>query len=284
MAICYYNGKYTPIEECSLPFSDLSIQRGVGVFESVRIYEGTPFALTPHLERLSESAAGAGIKAQEIIAGLPEIIFGWLSREENKGFDGLAKPYITGGDTNDKGTFPQPRFFVIFDEVHKPTKEEQKGGVTLAPNHMARPIPLVKTTNYLFGFIPIRRAESSAFGSLYITPEGEITEEMSSNFFLCREGRIITAPVGRVLKGVTRGIILTLAAENGFKIEERCPLESELADADEAFISGTVKEILPVVRVGSVKIGNGRPGPVAQALQHLFIKNKERWLERAAEK
>ena len=284
MAICWYNGEYAPIEKCTLPLSDLSIQRGVGVFDSIRLYDGTPFALSLHLERLSESAAAAGIKAEDIMPKFPEIIYGWLGRKENSGFDGLAKPYITGGDINDKGTFPQPRFFVIFDEVHKPTKEEQKGGVALAPNHLARPLPLVKTTNYLFGLIPIGRAEEKTFGSLYITPEGEITEEMSSNFFLCRDGKIITAPVGKVLKGVTRGIILTLAAENGFKVEERCPTESELADADEAFITGTVKEVLPVVRVGQTKIGRGRPGPVSQALQHLFIKNKERWLERPAAK
>ncbi|MCR5335722.1 MAG: aminotransferase class IV [Synergistes sp.] len=284
MATCWYNGKYSPIEECSLPFSDLSIQRGVGVFDSIRIYEGTPFALSLHLERLSESAAGSGIKAEDIMPRFSDIIYGWLEREENKSFDGIVKPYITGGDINDKGTFPQPRFFVIFDEVHKPTKEEQKGGVTLAPNHLARPLPLVKTTNYLFGLIPIGRAEQKTFGSLYITPEGEITEEMSSNFFICRGGKIITAPVGKVLNGVTRGIILTLAAENGFKVEERCPLESELTEADEAFITGTVKEVLPIIRVGSVKIGNGRPGPVSQALQHLFVKNKERWLERPVQK
>ena len=103
---------------------------------------------------------------------------------------------------------------------------------------------------------------------------------MSSNFFICKEGKIVTAPVGKVLKGVTRDIILTLAAENGFKVEERCPRESELAEADEAFITGSVKEVLPVVRIGAVKIGKGRPGPVAQALRHLFVKNKGRWMDK----
>ena len=103
---------------------------------------------------------------------------------------------------------------------------------------------------------------------------------MSSNFYICIDGKIVTAPVGKVLKGVTRDIILTLAKEANFKIEERCPLESELARADEAFITGSVKEVLPVVRVGEQKIGNGKPGPVAQHLQKLFISNMERWLDK----
>ena len=281
MVICYYNGKFAPMPECTLPMTDLAIQRGVGTFETIRIYDGVPFAMAQHLERLAGSTEGAGIKAGAIIAKLPEIIREGLARPEIKGYDGVVKPYITGGDVNDKGTFPTPRFFVVFDEnIHKPTNEERKNGIALEPNRVARPYPLIKSTNYLFGFIPLSKASQTNFESLYITPEGEITEAMSSNFFLCKDGKIITAPVGRVLKGVTRDIILTLARENGFTVEERCPREEELAQADEAFITGTVKEVLPVVRVGSQKIGAGRPGPAVQRLQHIFLQNMPRWMDK----
>ena len=281
MVICYYNGKYAPMSECSLPMTDLAIQRGVGAFESIRIYGGRTFAMAQHLERLAGSTEGAGIKAGEIIAKLPEIIRDGLALPEARDFDGLVKPYITGGDVNDRGTFPHPRFFVVFDEnIHKPTSEERKNGIALEPNHVARPYPLIKSTNYLFGIIPLSKATKTNFESLYITPEGEITEALSSNFFLCKEGKLITAPVGRVLKGVTRDIIITLARENGFTVEERCPREEELAQADEAFITGTVKEVLPVVRVGSQKIGSGRPGPAVQRLQHIFLQNMPRWMDK----
>ena len=279
MSICYFNGKFAPVSECAIPVTDMSIQRGVGAFESIRVYEGRPFAMMPHLERLAGSAAGAGIEASDIISKLPELIKEGLKREDTPK-DGLAKPYITGGDINNKGHFPEPRFFIIFDEVHKPTIEEQRDGIALEPNRQNRPFPLIKSTNYLFGLIPLSKSTSGNFESLYITPEGEITEAMSSNFYICIDGKIVTAPVGKVLKGVTRDIIHTLAKEANFKIEERCPLESELARADEAFITGSVKEVLPVVRVGEQKIGNGKPGPVAQHLQKLFISNMERWLDK----
>lgn len=280
MAICYYAEKFAPISECALPMTDMAIQRGVGAFESIRIYDGKPFAMAKHLERLAGSVSGSGIEAGGIIEKLPGIIRKGLDLPEIKGFDGLVKPYITGGDVNNKGIFPNPRFFVVFDEVHKPTEEERKNGIALEPNRIARPYPLIKSTNYLFGLIPLSKAQQVNFESLYITPEGEITEAMSSNFFLCKEGRLITAPVGKVLKGVTRDIILTLAQENGFKVEERCPREEELGEADEAFITGTVKEILPVVRVGTRKIGNGRPGPAVQRLQHIFLQNMPRWIDK----
>ena len=279
MVLCYYNGRFSPVSECALPLTDMAIQRGVGAFESIRIYDGTPFAMKQHLERLAGSAAGSGIMAEEIIEKLPGLIREGLALPDNKNFDGLVKPYITGGDVNNKGSFPNPRFFIIFDEVHKPTDEEKKNGIALEPNRVARPFPLIKSTNYLFGLIPLSKTQRVNFETLYITPEGEITEAMSSNFFLYKDGKIITAPVGKVLKGVTRDIIITLARENGFTVEERCPLESELASADEAFITGTVKEILPVVRVGAQQIGSGRPGPVAQNLQHIFLKNQQRWMD-----
>ena len=281
MSVCYYNGKFTPVSECAIPVTDMSIQRGVGAFESIRIYKGKPFAMMPHLERLAGSAAGAGIEASEIINKLPEIIKEGLKHEGAPKTDGLVKPYITGGDINDRGRFPTPRFFVIFDEeVHKPTEEDIKCGIALEPNRLDRPFPLIKSTNYLFGLIPLSKAQNKNFESLYLTPEGEITEAMSSNFFLCKDGKVITAPVGRVLKGVTRDIVINLAKECGFKVEERCPLESELASADEAFITGSVKEILAVVRVGNQQIGSGHPGPVVQHLQRLFKANMDNWLEK----
>lgn len=278
MAICYCNGKYAPLSECSLPITDLVIQRGVGTFETIRIYRGKTFAMAQHLERLAESVAGAGIIGGGIIEKLPEVIRDGLALPEMKDFDGIVKPFVTGGDVNDGGTFPQPRFFVIFDEAHKPTEDELKNGIALEPNHVDRPYPTIKSTNYLFGLIPLSKSNKTNFESLYISPKGEITEALSSNFFLCKDGKLVTAPVGRVLAGVTRDIVITLARENGFTVEERCPLEEELAQADEAFITGSVKEILPVVRVGAQKIGAGRPGPAVQRIQHIFLQNMPRWL------
>ncbi len=279
MSLCYFNGKFAPVSECSLPITDMAIQRGVGAFDSIRVYNGRPLAMKQHLKRLAGSAAGAGIAASEIITKLPEIIREGLKQPNSSSEDGIVKPYITGGDTNNNGSFPNPRFFVIFDGVHKPTEEEQKKGIVLEPNRLDRPFPLIKSTNYLFGLIPLSKADKVNFESIYITPDGEITEAMSSNFFLCKGGKLITAPVGRVLRGITREIILTLARENGFKIEERCPMESELAEAEEAFITGSVKEVLPVVRIGDQIIGNGMPGPVAKHLQRLFLSNMHCWMD-----
>lgn len=275
MSLSYIDGKYAPVSECHLPVTDMAIQRGVAVFEAIRIYDGKLFGLDMHLERFAESARRAGISAEKIFPQLPEVIEGGL-RMEGCPAEGLVRPYITGGDINNKGSFPEPRFFVLFGGINKTPDEERKRGAVLEPNRMERPYPLCKSINYLFALIPLG-GDKVNHESLYM-PDGEITEAMTNNFFLCKDGKIVTAPVGRVLDGVTRSVVLTLARENGFSIEERCPREEELALADEAFITGTVNEVLSVVRVGDTMIGSGRPGPVAAHLYRLFLANMGRWL------
>jgi len=278
MSLCYYRGKFMPTEECSLPVTDLLIQRGIGVFDSIRTYGERPFAMPQHIERLAGSARRCGIEADHIIETLPDVIRQGLKHSLAPKGDKVIKPYITGGTVNNRGHFPKPDFFVLFEEVHSLTEDEISNGVSLKPVYMERPYPEAKSTNYLFGYIPMSDAKASDFEALYIV-NGEITESATSSFFLCKDGRVITAPVGRVLRGITREILLTLLRENGFTVEERCPLEKELADADEAFISGSVKEVLPIVRVGEQVIGRGTPGPATARIRHLFLSNIHRWLE-----
>jgi branched-chain amino acid aminotransferase len=90
---------------------------------------------------------------------------------------------------------------------------------------------------------------------------------------------LVTAPLGRVLKGTTRQAVLDLARGAGISAEERCPLLAELPQATEAFITGSIKKILPVVRVGTQIIGDGRPGPVTKRVSELYLEHIEEWLE-----
>lgn len=277
MTLCYYNGEFRPASECALPVTDLIMQRGVGVFESIRTYDRNIFAMRPHLDRLRGSAESCAIKADHIYGLLPELIKEGVKRKGETEHEVNSKPFITGGDVNDHGTFPNPRFFILFETLKDVSKEKSQNGITLQPNYTERFHPLVKSINYLNALIPLRQ-EESAFETLYC-PNGEITEAMTSNFFLCIDGKLVTAPVGKVLPGITRSIFLELAAEAGFKVEERCPKVSELEHAQEAFITGTIKEILPVVKIGETRIGNGLPGPVVGHLRKLFFSNMHRWLE-----
>ena len=279
MSICYYEGEFHPTEECCLPVTDLAIQRGVGVFDSIKLYERRAFALSMHLKRLEESAKGSGINYGGIIESMFDIIRAGAKRADcpDEGTC-VVKPYITGGDINNFGSFPNPRHFVIFESGPVIKEEEYKTGVVLQPTSEERSYPLVKSTNYLSGFMK-SAGMHDVLECLYC-PGGEVTEALRSSFFICREGKIITAPVGRVLGGITRSIVLELARENGFSVEERCPLVSELSSASEAFLTSTWKEIMPVVRIGDTVINNGKPGPVTQHMRKLFRESLHRWLDK----
>jgi branched-chain amino acid aminotransferase len=277
MSICFYRDTFMPLEECRIPVTDLAIQRGIGVFDSIRTYDRKPFALNEHIERLRESAKRCGMEAEEIIKELPDIIRRGINHDSAPDKDLVIRPYITGGRINDHGHFPEPDFFVIFEEVHPLTPKEFKNGVALKPIYTQRFFPETKSTNYLAGYVTMMGAKPNVFEALYIV-NGEITEATASSFFLCKGGKIITAPVGKVLRGITREILITLLKENNFDVEERCPLESELSEAQEAFISGSIKEVLPIIKVGDQTIGNGHPGPVSQHVHKLFLSNLNRWL------
>jgi branched-chain amino acid aminotransferase len=281
MSLCYFEGRFRPTDECRLPVTDLVIQRGVGVFDSVRIYSGRAFALSRHMERLEASARTAGIEigGGDIIARLTGVLREGARRPDcpDSG-DCVAKLYITGGDEIERGKFPHPRYFAIFESGPPISPEEYARGVALQPTAEGRPYPLVKSVNYLFGLMQ-NAGRDDVLECLYC-PDGYITETLRSSFFLCRDGKLITAPLGKVLGGVTRSIVLELARENGVEVEERCPEMSELSSADEAFLTSSWKEIMPVVRVGDATIASGKPGPLAERLQKLFRASLDRWLDK----
>jgi branched-chain amino acid aminotransferase len=275
MTICYADGRFTEIEKASLPLSDLAFQRGVGVFETIRIYDGHPMAMTNHLQRLADSARGCRIALPLEIEEMKKIIREGAARYPK---NGRARPFITGGDILDREKgFTSPRFFVFFEPLDAPSQSSYMEGVALHPVNASRPMPSIKSINYLGSYLPLTD-DPKALEILYC-PDGHITESSHSNAFMVAGGKIITAPLDRVLGGTMRNMAIEIAKDEGFTVLERCPLVEELPKCAEFFITGSVKEILPVVRVGNTCIGTGKPGLVSAHLRKIYLENLERWLE-----
>ncbi|MEG1642353.1 MAG: aminotransferase class IV [Synergistaceae bacterium] len=279
MILCYFDGEFKDISEVHIPVTDLIVQRGIGVFDSMRTYNKAVFAMTYHINRLAKSAKLSGMVADDIIAQLPDIIREGLKNPAlPQNVELMVKPYITAGDVNNRGIFPAPRFFVVFEEVHAISDEKRQNGVSLKPVYSKRQLPEIKSINYMTAYVSMSKAEDSDFESLYIF-DGEIAEATSSSFFICKNGKLITAPLGKVLRSITRDVLFTVCAENGIEIEERSPMEEELKTADEAFIAASTKEVLGIVKVGDVIIGDGKVGPLTKRVHQLFLDNIYRWTE-----
>ena len=273
MLLCFVDGKFVKGEDAVLPMSDLIIQRGVGVFEAFASFGGKCLMLTPHMERFIASAKSSGIANIPDMEYMKSVVREGIAKV---GRDVRVRTFLTGGDDFDteQGCFPKPRFFVIFDDAGLLSEEAKKKGVVLEPVAFGRDHPDVKSVDYRATY----KMPKEAYDILYC-PNGEITECGHSNFFLIYGDRIITAPLSRVLKGTTRAGAIELAKQEGYTVEERCPMWSELSGADEAFITGSMKLIVPAVKIGGITIGDGKPGKVTQRLAELYKKYMEKWLE-----
>ena len=229
--------------------------------------------LTPHMARFVASAESSSIANIPDTEYMKQVVREGIAKV---GHDVRIRTFLTGGDYFDeeKGCFPEPRFFVIFDDAGLITEEARERGVILEPVSFGRDNPEVKSVDYRATY----KMPREAYDILYC-PNGEITECGHSNFFLVKGNTIITAPLSRVLKGTTRSAVIELAKQEGYTVEERCPLWSELTGASEAFITGSMKLVVPAVKIGGITIADGKPGKITHRIIELYKKYMERWLE-----
>ena len=168
MELCHIDGRFVPPSEAVLPVSDLIIQRGIGVFETVGTYEKRPLMLTPHLERLLAGAERLRIRPTLSLGEMRDVVKEGIVRLDA---ELQVKIYLTGGDVFDeeKG-FVSPRFFVVFERLALPSPRLYETGVVLEPVDGGRDNPEVKSVDYRAAYA----LPPGSFEVLYC-PGGEIT-------------------------------------------------------------------------------------------------------------
>jgi branched-chain amino acid aminotransferase len=224
------------------------------------------------LARLARSAEQIDLPLPGPIAGIEQLVHETLARnaEIEPGVDVTLRIIVTGGSS---GGFMlpdgEPSLLIIVAPVRAVAAQLYEQGAALITVDIPRFMPSVKSTNYVSAIRGQKLAkQAGAVEALYCTPAGVISECTTSNFFVVREGRLIT-PDQDVLAGITRNVALELAADLG-DVVLRPILREELGAVDEAFITSTTKEIMPIVQVDDIQIGNGRPGAYTQRLAELF--------------
>ena len=267
--VYYVNGEFVPAATASLALNDLGIVRGYGVFDVLRTYGPVPFALRQHLERLQRSAAALELPLPWSLPQLAEIVHATLARNGHP-HDVSVRLVLTGGaSANFLTPEDKPSLAVILAPVRPYPPELYATGGRLITVDYARFMPDVKSLNYITGILGQKRARAAgAVEALYRTPAGEITECTTSNFFVFRGDQLIT-PVAEVLPGVTRDVVLEIAGDM-FDVVLAPLRYAELGEFDEAFITSTTKEVMPIVKVDDIVIGAGRPGLRTQRLLAAF--------------
>ncbi|HZD70305.1 MAG TPA: aminotransferase class IV [Actinomycetes bacterium] len=249
---------------------DLALLRGEAAFETMRVYRGRPFRFGAHLVRLAHSAASLELT---LPAGLEELAGRALGQARAQ--DAVLRLICTRGTETDL----VPTAFAIVTEVPQEYEEQRRRGLgvtllTMAVDPLIRTaspwlLPGVKTTSYAVNMAAQRAARSAgADDAVFIGLGGELLESPTSNLWW-RNRRTLYTPsleLG-ILAGVTRAAVLQLAAANGYRVVEGVFTKEDLGGAEEAFLSSSTREVMPVVTVDGRPVGDGRPGPAATALQ-----------------
>ena len=268
-ALWYVGGQWVHPDGAVISINDVAVLRGYSAFEALRTYNRRPFHLDKHLTRLYRSAELIELEIPWSRESLAAIIREVIERNTYK--HAAIRILVTGGESEDS-ILPtgKPTLAVLITALGERDMERFAQGYRLITTRLQRTEPDAKTTNYVVAIRALKEAaRRNASDALYVDEQGHVLEATRSNFFIFRGDTLITPGAG-VLKGITRNVVLDLAMER-FPIEERPILLDELALADEAFITSSSKEIMPVVQIDELKIGKGLPGRRTYELEQRFI-------------
>jgi D-alanine transaminase len=255
-----------PLEDRGFMFAD-------GVYEVMRAYSGHIYALDDHLARLERSAAGIQLPLPVPTSEVARIARDLLAKTGL--LDAEFYVQVTRGNARRNHLFPAdtPGRMVLWARLPKPVdaalKERGCRAITLPDERWSNCD--LKTIALLPNVLAKQRAqEAGAFEALLLR-DGLLTEGSASNVFLVRGGELIT-PIAdrRILPGITRAHVLRLARARGTAVSVRDVRVTELATAHEIFITSTSLELLPVVMVDGVAVGQGSPGPLTRDLAAEF--------------
>ncbi len=244
--IHFLNGKFVGEEELLISPRDLGYTRGYAVFDFLRTYNGKPFHLNEHIERLLNSAKIIDLKIPYTKEEIEKLVLDTLNKN-NKDTEKAIKIIASGGISNKMTQTNSPTFMIWIDDISPVPQEYYKNGVGIITVKHKRYKPEAKTNNYIEGVKQTQIAESTgAIEPVYFDDDG-LYESSNSNLFIIKDGKIYTQKEG-VLKGITRKVLIEILKPE-FIVEEKNLKIEDLLSADEAFLTGSAKQILPIVKI-----------------------------------
>ena len=286
MSTVYLNGSFLPRDEAHISPDDRGFLLSDGVYEVTPFYDGVPFGLDAHLERLGRGLAWMRIDLD--VSGLEAVHHELLER------NGLAEAersmvylQITRGAAPRTHYFPpepvEPTVYAFARAWSRPEEERWNRGfraVTVPDRRWGRVD--VKTICLLPNVLAFQQALDAGADDAILVRDGVAIEGAHQNFWGVFDGTVVTHPTTQhVLPGITRAAVLELARRSGIPVEERPIMVEELPAADELFFTGTTAEVKPCVEVDGRPVGDGTVGPLTRALSDAFLGHVARTVEEA---
>ncbi|MBN1870155.1 MAG: branched-chain-amino-acid transaminase [Candidatus Omnitrophica bacterium] len=273
----YIDGKFVDKKEATVSVFDHGFLYGDGAFEGIRSYNGLVFKLKEHIDRLYETAHTLMIEAPLTRKQMIKAVVDTL--KANKLKDAYIRVIVTRGEgdlgLDPKKCYGKPCVIIITDKITLYPKEMYDKGMEIITVPTVRNCPealnpRLKSLNYLNNILAKIEASNAGYcEAIMLDPQGYVAECTGDNIFIVKNGILSTPSQGR-LKGITRDVVLALAAKSKMKAEERLLTRHEVYTADECFLTGTAAEIIPVVKVDGRAIGDGQPGPLTKKMIRMF--------------
>ena len=281
----YLDGEFVPKEEAKISVFDHGLLYGDGVFEGIRAYHGCVFRLEEHVDRLYQGAHTIMLEIPMTKAEMADVVV--KSCAANGIRDGYIRLVVTRGVGDlglDPRKCPKATVFCIAAEIqlYPAVYYEQGLAVITCSTRRNAPQaldPALKSLNYLNNIMAkIETVRAGVPEGIMLSQDGYVAECTGDNIFLVTDGEILTPPlhVGN-LGGITRKAVIELCGKEGLSVKEDLFRIHTVYNADEAFLTGTAAELIPVTEVDGRKIGSGKPGPVTDRLRAAFaelVKNE----------
>ena len=281
-AIANVNGTISDGREAVIPIFDHGFLFGEGVYETLRTYNGRPFLLDRHLRRLRTSAGMISLTVplsnDELNTRIADTVRAAAAQQQS------AEWYIrilltrgVGDLSYDPAACPTPSVVMIVKPFEGPPPEAYEQGVAVVlvsvmRNHPGSVNPLIKSNNLLNNALAMQEAvRRSAFEGVMRNYRGELSECTTANLFVVKDSLVLTPPLDAgLLAGITREFLFELGPSQGVPVRDAVLRDQDLLGADEAFLTSTTRELVPIVRVDDRVIGDGKPGPITRKLLQAF--------------
>jgi len=270
----YLNGRYLPLDEAQVPVLDRGFLFGEGIYEVIPAYAGHPFRLEEHLARLTTSLSAIGIR-QPLTDEQWRTLIEELVTRNGGGNLAVYLQVTRGAPAKRDHLAPQeytPTVFAMANPFATPGAAVLEQGISLVTLEDIRWLRCdVKSTALLANALLRTAAAERDADEAVLVRDGLITEGCACNVFVIANGRVSTPPKDhRTLPGITRDLLIELAATDGIDLVEREIPVSELTDADEIWITSSTREVVAATRLDGKPVGKGRPGPLWQRMHGLF--------------
>lgn len=269
--IVFHNGRLLPVEEVRLSPGQAGLLGGWGLFTTIRVIEGVPFAFQRHWQRLARDAERTHcpfpFDEETVRAQLGQVL------AANHVRDGCARIYAIynqfGPWRSDEG-FPQADL-LMYSSGLPAHRDRARLGLREHGRHAASPLAGVKVTSWLNNLWNLHEAQQAGFDEVVLLNErGEVSECTAANIFCANGGRVATPPLSSgCLAGITRSILLEIGPKVGIPVEERTLFPEDFYTAEEVFISSTNRNVIPATEIASRAVGSAET-PVMTTLEKAF--------------